>query len=103
MIDQRINSIQQMQRLETVTPLAQKGEKGNNEVSFSEMMKKYVQEANDLQVNADTEVRKVIAGEEVDAHEVMTAVEKANISFEMVMEIRNKMLDAYRELMKTQM
>jgi len=33
----------------------------------------------------------------------MTAVEKASMSFEMVMEIRNKMLEAYREVMKTPM
>ena len=43
----------------------------------------------------------MIAGEDIDAHEVMTAVEKANTSFEMVMEIRNKMLEAYREIMRT--
>ena len=45
----------------------------------------------------------MIAGEEIDAHEVMTAVEKASMSFEMVMEIRNRMLEAYREVMKSGM
>ena len=70
-------------------------------VTFNDTLKSYINEANDLQIKADRDIQRMIAGEEIDAHEVMTAVEKANMSFEMVMEIRNKMLEAYREVMKT--
>ncbi|RKY86908.1 flagellar hook-basal body complex protein FliE, partial [candidate division KSB1 bacterium] len=45
---------------------------------------------------------KLLTGEIKDVHDVMVAVEKANTSFELMMEIRNKMLDAYREIMRMQ-
>jgi len=69
--------------------------------SFGDTLKKYIDDANDLQVSADRDIQRIIAGEEIDAHEVMNAVEKASISFEMVMEIKNKMLEAYREVVRT--
>lgn len=100
MSDPRINALQQMQTLKdrATTPLRPSG--AQSEVSFQEMMKQYLNEANNMQVQADQDIRKMIAGEEIDAHKVMMAVEKANLSFELVMEIRNKMLDAYREIIK---
>jgi flagellar hook-basal body complex protein FliE len=44
----------------------------------------------------------MVVGEEVDLHEVMIAVEKAKTSFDLLMEIRNKTIDAYREIMRMQ-
>jgi flagellar hook-basal body complex protein FliE len=80
----------------------QKTEKNNTtQPTFKDTLANYINEANDLSIKADRDIQRMIAGEEVDVHEVMTAVEKASISFEMVMEIRNKMLEAYREVMKT--
>ena len=102
MTDPRLNAINQIiNPTQTTVPTP----KTNNYsgVTFNETLKHYINEANDLQINADRDIQRMIAGEEIDAHEVMTAVEKANMSFEMVMEIRNKMLEAYREVMKTGM
>jgi len=98
MIDQRITAINQMRDIEKNNS-TQKTDKNNN-ASFKDTLAGYINEANDLAINADRDIQRMIAGEEIDAHEVMTAVEKASISFEMVMEIRNKMLEAYREVMK---
>ena len=96
-----MTAINQMRGIENTIP-SQKTET-KPQVSFNETLKGYINDANDLQIKADRDIQKMIAGEEIDAHEVMTAVEKANISFEMVMEIRNKMLEAYREVIKTGM
>ncbi len=102
MNDPRMNAINQMRGIDSSSPLLKTSDvKKQGAVSFSETMKRYINDANDLQTKADNDIKRIIAGEEVDAHEVMTAVEKAGISFEMVMEIRNKMLEAYREVMKT--
>ncbi len=43
-----------------------------------------------------------MTGEVEDAHDVMVAVEKAGISFELMMEIRNKMIEGYNEIMRMQ-
>lgn len=49
------------------------------------------------QLQADT-----IAGRPVDVHEVMIAAEEAGLAFQMVLEVRNKLLEAYQELMRMQ-
>ena len=99
MIDPRITAINKMRDVEQAIPAPKTDNKSG--ITFNETLKNYINEANDLAIKADRDIQRMIAGEEIDAHEVMTAVEKANISFEMVMEIRNKMLEAYREVMKT--
>ena len=101
MTDQRIAAINQMKGLDQITPTVKTD--STSGVTFNETLKRYINDANDLQIKADRDVQRMIAGEEIDAHEVMTAVEKASMSFEMVMEIRNRMLEAYREVMKSGM
>ena len=100
MNDPRLSAINQMRNLTNISGENKIKEKG--EVSFREMMNNYLDDANNLQIESDHEIRRVIAGEDVDPHDVMIAAEKANLSFDLVMEIRNKMLEAYREVMKTQ-
>src|SRR5690554_6395956 len=102
MIDPRLTAINQIRDIQNNADKAQVKPKPN-EKSFGETLQNYINEANDMQIEADKDIRRIIAGEEIDAHEVMTAVEKASMSFEMVMEIRNKMLEAYREIIKTPM
>ncbi len=101
MTDPRINAINQMRQLAEQSPVT-KPQNNDSEVSFKDMMKQYLSDANNMQVEADENIKKIIAGEDIDPHAVMAAVEKANLSFDLVMEIRNKMLEAYREVMKTQ-
>ena len=101
MTDPRITAINQLRDLgQTATPTPRQN--NSSGISFNDTLKQYINEANDLQISADRSIQRMIAGEDIDAHDVMVAVEKANMSFEMVMEIRNKMLEAYREVMKTQ-
>jgi flagellar hook-basal body complex protein FliE len=101
MTDPRIAAINQLRDLgQNAIPTPRQN--NSSGISFNDTLKSYINEANDLQITADRDIQRMIAGEDIDAHEVMVAVEKANTSFEMVMEIRNKMLEAYREVMKTQ-
>ena len=102
MSDPRINGIAQLNQMAKDSVSKQNSGKQNSEVSFKEMMKHYLKDANDLQIEADDTIKRMIAGEDVDSHEVMIAAEKAGVSFSLVMEVRNKMLEAYRDIMKTQ-
>lgn len=70
--------------------------------SFGDTLKTAMGDVNSLQQEAGKAVDKMIAGQQVDLHDVMIAVEKAKTSFELLMEIRNKTIDAYRELMRIQ-
>ncbi len=104
MNDLRLSAINQLNDIDSLkTNSNGKIHINAGEVNFGDTIKSYISEANNMQIQADNDVKRIIAGEEIDAHEVMTAVEKASMSFEMVMEIRNKMLEAYREIMKTPM
>lgn len=77
-------------------------EKNQGEANFIDTMKSFLNEANTLHKNASDQVESLVSGETTDVHDVMVAMEKASVSFEMVMEIRNRMLEAYQEIMRTQ-
>ena len=70
--------------------------------TFGETLKGFVEDVNDLQNQSGKAIEQFLTGEIEDAHDVMIAVEKAGISFEMMMEIRNKMVEAYHEIMRMQ-
>jgi flagellar hook-basal body complex protein FliE len=68
--------------------------------SFGDTLKQFVGDINQMQVTADVKSQKFATGEIKDLHEVMAATEEAGISLQLLIEIRNKALDAYRELMR---
>ncbi|GBD94712.1 flagellar hook-basal body complex protein FliE [bacterium BMS3Abin05] len=70
--------------------------------NFNATLKGFINEVNDLQKDAGESINKLAAGEINDVHDVMVAVEKASTSFDLMMQIRNKILEAYREVMRTQ-
>ncbi len=71
-------------------------------VSFGETLSQAVKDVNMLQSEASDAVQRMVSGEETDLHNVMIAAEKAKTSFDLLMEIRNKTIDAYREIMRMQ-
>lgn len=70
--------------------------------SFSDTLNQAVRDVNTLQGEAGEAVQRMVSGEETDIHNVMIAVEKAKTSFELLMEVRNKTIEAYREIMRMQ-
>ncbi|MCH8327572.1 MAG: flagellar hook-basal body complex protein FliE [Candidatus Marinimicrobia bacterium] len=66
--------------------------------SFADSMKELFYSVNDKAKVADTKVTQVITGENDDLHNAMIALEEANISFQLMLEVRNKMLEAYQEI-----
>ena len=74
----------------------------STQTSFGETLNKAIIDVNTLQQEAGDAVKKMVAGEPVDIHDVMIAAEKARTSFDLLMEIRNKTIDMYRELMRMQ-
>ena len=71
---------------------------GNN--TFAETLDKFVTDVNSLQNQADVSIEKLATGEISDVHQVMKAVEEANIAMEFMLEIRNKIIEAYQEIMR---
>lgn len=73
-----------------------------NVKSFSEMLKTSLSEVNQLQRDADRAIQELAAGKEKDIHQTMIALEKAEISFQFMMQVRNKIIAAYQEVMRMQ-
>jgi flagellar hook-basal body complex protein FliE len=70
--------------------------------SFKEMLKSSIGEVNQLQIEADSSIEQLVAGNTKNLHETMIAMEKADISFRLMMEVRNKIIEAYHEIMRMQ-
>lgn len=67
---------------------------------FTDWLTQQVASTNDMIVQADDGVRKLALGETENLHQVMIGLEKAKLSFELIMQVRNKLLDAYQDLMR---
>jgi len=68
------------------------------DASFKSFLVNSIQEVNSMQQAADQAVQKLAAGQDVSPAEVLTAVQKADIAFRMMMQIRNKIVQAYQEV-----
>jgi flagellar hook-basal body complex protein FliE len=73
---------------------------GEESKSFSDMLSNSIQDINKLQQNANQQVEKLARGEIKDVHQVMVAAQEASLTFSMMMQIRNKIVEAYQEISK---
>lgn len=83
---------------------AQTNETGKKEdfASVLDAAMNMVNETNDLQNKAESEEIRFLLGESTSTHELAAAQQKANIALQYTVAVRNKMLDAYKEIMNMQ-
>lgn len=72
----------------------------DNGSGFENLLTQSLKEVNSAQINANNAVNDLVAGKTENIHETMIQMQKASISFEMMMEVRNKLVDAYQEIIK---
>ena len=70
----------------------------NNDGKFGNVLSDFVKQVNTEQQNAKQITNDFIEGKDVEIHEVMIAGEKASTSLDLLIEIRNKAIDMYKEL-----
>lgn len=68
--------------------------------SFATTLKDAISKVNDQQIQSDKLTEKLISGGDVELHEVMIASQKASITLNATMEVRNKVIEAYQEIMR---
>ena len=81
----------------TATTSAQAQEK------FADTLKEAINSVNDSQIASDEATNKLINGGDIELHEVMIASQKASITLNTTMQIRNKAVEAYQEIMRMSM
>lgn len=70
--------------------------------SFQNVLGDLVREVNGLQQDADRSIEGLITGETTNIHDVTSRMTEAGIAFDLMMEVRNKLLDAYQQVMRIQ-
>ncbi len=70
--------------------------------SFKEVLAEAVGEVQRLQDEADMTIKQVVSGEIRDVTDAIVALEKADVAFQTMMTVRNKIVAAYEEIMRTQ-
>ena len=69
---------------------------------FDNLLGQFVKEVNTKQMAAGDAVTGVLSGQNVPLHQAMIAMEEASVSFQLMVEVRNKLLEGYQELMRMQ-
>lgn len=70
--------------------------------SFSSLLGKMVSEVNAQQQTAAQSVSALQSGQNVPLHQAVISMEEANVSFQLMVEVRNRLLESYQEIMKMQ-
>lgn len=100
-------TVNELQAGKLYLPLIQQLQKGLSAkapeyTKFSDTLKEFISDVDQLQKDSGLLKERFIKGEPVDLHDVMIASEKAKTSFQLLIELRNKGLDLYREVLRMQ-
>ncbi|MBS1961003.1 MAG: flagellar hook-basal body complex protein FliE [Bdellovibrionales bacterium] len=69
---------------------------------FGQMLTESLEKVNEAQISADKSIKELAAGRTKNIHETMLQIENADASLKLMMQVRNKVLDAYKEIMRMQ-
>ncbi len=75
---------------------------GASEPGFRDVLHSAIDDIQQLEGQAETKVAGVIEGGGTDVHSALIAVEKADLSFQLMMQVRNKIVSAYEEISRMQ-
>ncbi|MBC7387207.1 MAG: flagellar hook-basal body complex protein FliE [Cryobacterium sp.] len=75
---------------------------GDSAKGFGQMLSESIAKVNEYQQQADHSIKELAAGRTKNIHETMLSIEKADTSLKLMMQVRNKVLDAYKEIIRMQ-
>ncbi|TWT27823.1 flagellar hook-basal body complex protein FliE [Planomicrobium sp. CPCC 101110] len=96
-----MNKISQIQTPMFQNPSVSKTE--NMAEGFADIFKQALQDVNAAQKESDNKTKQLVTGEVNDVSEVMIAAQKASLSLELTVQVRNKVVEAYQEVMRMQL
>ena len=70
--------------------------------TFKDMLSESIGKFNDQMIQADQKTEALVSGKSEDIHGTIIQMQKADVSFRLLLEVRKKMLDAYQEVMRMQ-
>lgn len=93
-------SVANTQIIDETNKLTTKATPFEAQQSFANTLKDAIASVNNQQIQSDAITDKLINGEDVDLHEVMITAQKASVTLNATMEVRNKAIEAYQEIMR---
>jgi flagellar hook-basal body complex protein FliE len=97
-----ISSIQNSVVFSTLTNAAKSGNSIGSETDFLTSFTDALQKTTEAQTSAEQQVKDMLNGNGQDVHSSMLAVEHASLSFELMLQVRNKVVNAYQEISRLQ-
>lgn len=97
--------IQSIKGLSTADLLKSKGTAGTESsgTDFAQELKNAIGNVNEMQIESEKAMSDIATGQVKDLHQAAIAIDKAEISMKLMLEVRNKALSAYKEITRTQM
>ena len=95
-----MSAIQGIRLAPPTVPLAPTapGVSGSPQTAFKDFMLQSLDQVNTMQLDANSAVQNLMTGGDVNPAEVLTTVQKADLAFRMMLQIRNKLIQAYQEV-----
>lgn len=87
---------------EVIRPTGDEKDDASKGSSFQSVLGDLVREVNGLQADASRSIEGLVTGETQNIHDVTTRMAEAGIAFDLMMEVRNKLLDAYQQILQMQ-
>jgi flagellar hook-basal body complex protein FliE len=97
-----VNPISSLRILPVEVDASALGSSGAAAPGFHEVLDSAIDQIQQLQGEAESKVSGVLAGNGTDVHSAMIAVERADLSFQLMMQVRNKIVSAYEEIARMQ-
>jgi len=85
-----------------VAPEGAEAARAPEQVGFGGVLDKFVNEVNTKQMDSTQAVNDLLAGKDIPLHQVMITMQEAGVAFQLMVEVRNKLLEGYQELMRMQ-
>lgn len=98
-----IKAIQPISTADLLKAKSTGGAQGSYGVDFAEQLKAAMGNVNQMQVEGDQAMSDIATGSVKDLHQAAIAIDKAEISMKLMLEVRNKAMNAYKEITRTQM
>lgn len=89
-------------QITTTQPISAPGLEDSGQQGFGSVLRDAIDRVEELHSNSQQQVGELLQGGRQDVQNVMIAVEKADVAFQLMMQVRNKIVNAYEEISKMQ-
>lgn len=99
----KLSSTTPIQKIDRVASSSKQVQSTDLDLEFSKILQQALEETNNDQLEAEWKTDEFAAGRLSNIHDVLISAEKAAMSLRLTLEVRNKIVDAYREIMRMQL